>query len=107
MILKTYRLKDYDFMLIVFTLLLSVIGVFAISSAMGEAGADNVKKQIGGIIVGTVFMIVISLIDYHFIQNFVQYFSDSRARLDPQNCRYFSPCDSQFLNRHGRILSQN
>ncbi len=70
MILKTYRLKDYDFMLIVFTLLLSVIGVFAISSAMGEAGASNVHKQIGGIIVGTVLMIVISLIDYHFILKF-------------------------------------
>ena len=53
MILKTYRLKDYNFMLIIFTILLSVIGVFAISSAMGEAGFDNVRKQIGGIIVGT------------------------------------------------------
>ena len=70
MILKTYRLKDYNFMLIVFTLLLSVIGVFAISSDMGEAGTENVHKQIGGIIVGTVMMIVISLIDYHFILKF-------------------------------------
>ncbi len=68
--LRNYRLRDYDFKLILFTLALSVIGVFAISSAMGEAGADNVKKQIGGIIVGTVFMIVISLIDYHFILRF-------------------------------------
>ena len=68
--LRNYRLRDYDFKLILFTLALSVIGVFAISSAMGEAGADNVKKQIGGIIVGTVFMIVISLIDYHFILKF-------------------------------------
>ena len=57
-------------MLIIFTILLSVIGVFAISSAMGEAGASNVHKQIGGIIVGTVLMIVISLIDYHFILKF-------------------------------------
>lgn len=68
--LRNYRLRDYDFKLILFTLALSVIGVFAISSAMGEAGADNVRKQIGGIIVGTVFMIVISLIDYHFILKF-------------------------------------
>ena len=70
MSLKNYRLRDYDFKLILFTLALSVIGVFAISSAMGEAGADNVKKQIAGIIVGTIFMIIISLIDYHFILKF-------------------------------------
>ncbi len=70
MSIKNYRLKDYDFKIILFTLLLSIIGVFAISSAMGEAGADNVKKQIGGIIVGTVMMVVISLIDYHFILKF-------------------------------------
>ena len=68
--LKNYRLRDYDFKLIIFTVLLSIIGVFAISSAMGEAGAENVKKQIGGIIVGSVIMVIISLIDYHFIMKF-------------------------------------
>jgi rod shape determining protein RodA len=67
---KNYRIRDYDFKLIFFTLALSIIGVFAISSAMGEAGADNVKKQIGGIIVGTVLMIIASLVDYHFILKF-------------------------------------
>ena len=70
MSLKNYRIRDYDFKLILFTLVLSIIGVFAISSAMGEAGADNVKKQIGGIIVGTVLMIIASLVDYHFILKF-------------------------------------
>ena len=77
MSLKNYRIRDYDFKLILFTLVLSIIGVFAISSAMGEAGADNVKKQIGGIIVGTVLMIIASLVDYHFILKFwIPYFDE-------------------------------
>ena len=72
MSLRNYRLRDYDFKIILFAVLLSVIGVFAISSAMGDttAGAENVKKQIGGIIFGSVMMIITSLIDYHFIMKF-------------------------------------
>lgn len=68
--LKRYRLKDYDFKMIILVLALSIFGVFIISSAMGDAGASNVRKQIGGIIVGTLVMIVVSLVDYHFILKF-------------------------------------
>ena len=72
MSLRKYHILDYDFKIILFAVLLSVIGVFAISSAMGDtiAGQENVKKQIGGIIFGTVMMIITSLIDYHFIMKF-------------------------------------
>ena len=72
MSLRKYHIRDYDFKIILFAVLLSVIGVFAISSAMGDtiAGQENVKKQIGGIIFGTVMMIITSLIDYHFIMKF-------------------------------------
>ena len=68
--LRDYRLKDYDFKLIALAIILSVIGVFAISSAMGEAGQGNVKKQITGLIIGVVVMITASLFDYHFILKF-------------------------------------
>ena len=72
MSLRNYRIRDYDFKIILFAVLLSVIGVFAISSAMGDtlAGQENVRKQIGGIIFGSVMMIITSLIDYHFIMKF-------------------------------------
>lgn len=68
--LKRYRLKDYDFKMIILVLALSIFGVFIISSAMGDAGASNVRKQIGGIIVGMLVMIIVSLVDYHFILKF-------------------------------------
>ena len=65
MSLRNYHIRDYDFKIILFAVLLSVIGVFAISSAMGDtsAGHENVKKQIFGIIFGSVLMIITSLTD--------------------------------------------
>jgi len=65
-IFTRYKLKNYDFALVFFVLFLSVIGVVAISSS------DNslVTKQIMGIALGCVVMIVVSLIDYSRILQF-------------------------------------
>lgn len=63
---RNYRLRDYDFKLILFVLATSAIGVLAIGSA--KESLQN--KQFAGVIIGTVFMIVISLMDYHWILKF-------------------------------------
>lgn len=63
---KQYRLKDYDFKLIVFVIALSLIGIFAVSSA----NETYQSKQILGVVLGLFLMIVISLFDYNIILKF-------------------------------------
>jgi rod shape determining protein RodA len=60
---RNYRLKDYDFKLVLLVIALSVIGVYAVGSA--ESSLQN--RQLMGVIGGAVAMIVISLVDYHLI----------------------------------------
>lgn len=64
--LKKYRLKDYNFILVVLVLVLSVIGILAVGSALPSAQS----KQIIGVVAGVVAMVVISLIDYEWVLNF-------------------------------------
>lgn len=64
-ITKPYKLKDYNFKLIVLVLALSVIGVLVV----GSARADLQSKQIFGVIVGIIAMLVVSLIDYVWVLN--------------------------------------
>ena len=61
--IKLYRLKDYDFKLIVFVVALSVIGIFAVSSA--DASYHN--RQIMGVVLGVFLMLVVSFFDYSIL----------------------------------------
>ena len=60
---KNYRLRDYDFKLIILVLALSVVGILTIGSA--EPAQQN--KQIAGVAVGLVIMIVLSFFNYSVI----------------------------------------
>ncbi len=60
---KTYRLRDYDFKLIIMILATSAIGVLAI----GSAKESLQMKQILGVLLGLFLMITISLIDFNMI----------------------------------------
>ena len=60
-IFKKYHLKDYNFTLIITVVLLSTIGILAVGSALPSAQG----KQILGIHLGLVVMVIISLIDYN------------------------------------------
>lgn len=55
-----YRLRDYDFKLILLVLAASAVGVLAIGSA--KASLQN--KQIAGVLTGLVMMLIISFLDY-------------------------------------------
>ena len=63
--LRQYRLKDYKFRLIIWILALSVIGILLV----GSARADLQTKQIIGLVMGIVLMVIVSLIDYNWIAN--------------------------------------
>ena len=56
-------LKDYDFKLIALILILCTLGIFSI----GSAKASVQDKQILGVVLGMIIMIIVSVIDYHLI----------------------------------------
>lgn len=64
--LKQYQVKDYNFRLIVYVLVLNMIGI----SIIGSAQQSVQSKQVVGMLVGIVAMIVVSLFDYNFILRF-------------------------------------
>ena len=61
-----YSIKKYNFFLVLLSIAISVLGILLIGSAKSEL----VERQMQGLIIGLVFMAVISLIDYHFILRF-------------------------------------
>ena len=67
---KTYKLKNYNFRLILLLLVICGLGIAIIGSA--NDGSDNraVFKQAIGLVIGFSGMIVISLIDYGWILKF-------------------------------------
>lgn len=64
--LKQYQVKDYNFRLIVYVLVLNMIGI----SIIGSAQQSVQSKQVVGMLVGIVAMVVVSLFDYNFILRF-------------------------------------
>lgn len=64
--LKQYQVKDYNFRLIVYVLVLTMIGVCLIGSAQQSVQS----KQVVGMVSGIVIMIIVSLFDYNFILRF-------------------------------------
>ena len=64
--LKKYRLRDYNFTLVISVLILSIIGILAVGSALPSAQG----KQILGVVLGIVVMLIISLIDFEWVINF-------------------------------------
>lgn len=64
--MKNYHIKDYKFGLAISVIILSIIGILAVGSALPSAQS----KQILGVCLGIVVMIIISLIDYEWLLNF-------------------------------------
>ena len=64
--IKQYKLRFYNFRLVLFLLLISGIGV----ELVGTARQDLQTKQLAGVILGVFGMLILSLIDYSWILNF-------------------------------------
>ena len=63
---KPYHLKDYKFNLVVLVIALSILGVLAV----GSAKEVYQSRQIIGMIIGIIAMVIVSLIDYVWVLNF-------------------------------------
>jgi len=64
--LRLYKLKDYNFRLVLWLICISAMGVLLVGSAMQSLQS----RQFYGAILGFVLMVVISLIDFSWILNF-------------------------------------
>ncbi|MCT4598209.1 MAG: rod shape-determining protein RodA [Vallitalea sp.] len=70
---RNYNFRKYDFFLIIIVIALISIGIVAISSAtqINSGGSKYITyKQFFGAIVTLIIMLILSLIDYHFIGKF-------------------------------------
>ncbi|MCR4807868.1 MAG: rod shape-determining protein RodA [Lachnospiraceae bacterium] len=65
-VLRKYSIKKYNFFLVLLCTAITVLGIMLI----GSAKQDLVKRQTQGLIIGLAFLVVVSLIDYHFILKF-------------------------------------
>ncbi len=63
---KPYQLRDYRFSLVICVIALSVIGVLAV----GSARPSYQSRQLIGVIVGIILMVIVSLMDYVWVLNF-------------------------------------
>ncbi len=63
---KKYRLKDFDFRLVILVLLASVIGILAV----GSANEDYLKRQLVGVGLGVAAMLFIALCNYSWVLKF-------------------------------------
>lgn len=64
--LKLYKLKDYNFRLVLWLIAISVLGILLV----GSAEPDLQSKQIMGVLLGITVMVIFSLVDYSWILNF-------------------------------------
>lgn len=62
---KPYHLKDYKFNLIISVVALTILGILVIGSA--QKSVQN--KQIVGLVLGLIVMVIVSLIDYVWVLN--------------------------------------
>lgn len=64
--LKRYKIKNYNFRLIIILIAISSIGVLLV----GSANQALQRKQLIGVIAGLILMVVVSLMDYSWLLNF-------------------------------------
>lgn len=62
---RRYKLRDYKFSLVALVSVISILGILVVGSA--QKSVQN--KQIVGVVLGLIIMIIISLIDYHWVLN--------------------------------------
>lgn len=70
--IKQYKLRFYNFRLVLFLLAISAIGIQLVGTAMESLRT----RQLAGVIMGMVLMLILSLVDYSWIMNFqwIMYF---------------------------------
>ena len=67
---KPYRLRDYNFTLVTLVFILSVIGILVV----GSAKQVYQSRQVLGVMIGIVFMMIVTFIDYVWLLDFYWFF---------------------------------
>ena len=65
--IKQYKLRDYNFRLVLFLVVLTFMGVLLV----GSAEPDLQKKQFFGMMLGFIVMVIISLMDPELLLDYV------------------------------------
>ena len=68
--IRLYKLRDYDFRLVIALIVLSTIGVLLVGSADASLQNRQLNRQLMGMILGLVLMVIVSLMDFSWILNF-------------------------------------
>ncbi|MBP3701945.1 MAG: rod shape-determining protein RodA [Lachnospiraceae bacterium] len=63
---EEYRLRYFNFRLLLYIALLVIAGVIFVKSATMNSSGDAVDKKILGIVIGGICMLFVALVDYHF-----------------------------------------
>ena len=63
---RQYKLRNYSFLLVAAVITISVIGIMVI----GSAQQSSQIRQMAGLVIGVIAMLVLSLIDYTWILRF-------------------------------------
>ena len=64
--LKQYKLKDYNFRLVLLLIIICIFGILLV----GSADHSLQKRQLVGVVAGMILMVIFSLMDYSWILNF-------------------------------------
>ena len=63
---KRYQIRDYDFKLVLLLIAITIFGILVV----GSANESVQSRQVLGLVLGLVVLIITSFIDYCFILNF-------------------------------------
>lgn len=64
--IRKFKIKDYNFRLILWLVAISILGVMLV----GSADASLQSRQLMGVILGFILMVIFSLMDYSWLLNF-------------------------------------
>ena len=103
---QTLHLSNLNFKIIIYALILSIIGIFMVHSATQNEAVTGMftttQKQILGMIIGIVLMVILTCIDYHkLIKYSIVFYAISMALLI--YVKYINPLNISNANRWMRL----
>ena len=103
---QTLHLSNLNFKIIIYALILSIIGIFMVHSATQNEAVTGMftttQKQILGMAIGIVLMVILTCIDYHkLIKYSIAFYAISMALLI--YVKYINPLNISNANRWMRL----
>ena len=101
---KPYHLKDVKFGLVISVIAISIIGVMVIGSAKQAVQG----RQIIGLVAGVILMIILSMIDYELLLDFIrdQYHCTGMCKAVWNQCKWCTAVDRYRSDEFSAIRAQ-